>query len=154
MVETFAGHKRLCPHHHHSERQRESSIAWYKAGHERGFGQTGLYLRRCWESLLYEPWILDIDSTVKPLYRSQEGAAVGFNPHKPGRSSHVFHTYLIANLRLILDVGVQPGHQTAGKYARSGLFNLIESLREGASPVFVRGDRGGLSVQTSPDHQR
>jgi hypothetical protein len=26
------------------------------------------HLRRCWDSFLYEPWILDIDSTVKPLY--------------------------------------------------------------------------------------
>ena len=73
------------------------------------------HIRRCWEPLLYEPWILDIDSTVKPLYGSQEGAVVGFNPHKPGRPSHVLHTYLIANLRLVLDVEVQPGNQTAGK---------------------------------------
>ena len=98
------------------------------------------HLRRCWELLLYEPWILDMDSTVKPLYGRQEGAVVGYNPHKPGRPSHVFHTYLIANLRLILDVEVQPGNQTAGKYARSGLFNLIESLPEGARPAFIRGD--------------
>jgi hypothetical protein len=98
------------------------------------------HLRRCWEPLLYEPWILDIDSTVKPLYGRQEGAVVGFNPHKPGRPSHVFHTYLIANLRLVLDVEVQPGNHTAGKYARSGLFDLIESLPEGARPAFIRGD--------------
>jgi hypothetical protein len=98
------------------------------------------HLRRCWEPLLYEPWILDIDSTVKPLYGRQEGAVVGFNPHKPGRPSHVFHTYLIANLRLILDVEVQPGNHTAGKYALSGLFDLIEALPEGARPQFIRGD--------------
>jgi hypothetical protein len=98
------------------------------------------HLRRCWEMLLYEPWILDIDSTVKPLYGRQEGAVVGFNPHKPGRPSHVFHTYLIANLRLIMDVDVQQGNQTAGKYARSALFDLIESLPEGARPAFIRGD--------------
>jgi hypothetical protein len=65
---------------------------------------------------------------------------VGFNPHKPGRPSHVFHTYLIANLRLILDVEVQPGNQTAGKYARSRLFDLIEGLPEGARPAFIRRD--------------
>lgn len=98
------------------------------------------HLRRCWELLLYEPWILDIDSTVKPLYGRQEGAVVGFNPHKPGRPSHVFHTYLIANLRLILDVEVQQGNQTAGKYARNALFDLIDSLPEGARPAFIRGD--------------
>jgi hypothetical protein len=98
------------------------------------------HLRRCWELLLYEPWILDIDSTVKPLYGRQEGAVVGFNPHKPGRPSHVFHTYLIANLRLVLDVEVQQGNQTAGKYARRALFDLIENLPEAARPAFIRGD--------------
>ena len=34
--------------------------------------------------LLSEPWILDIDTTVKPLYGHQEGAVVSYNPHKPG----------------------------------------------------------------------
>jgi len=98
------------------------------------------HLRRCWEMVLSEAWILDMDSTVKPLYGRQEGAVVGFNPHKPGRPSHVFHTYLIANLRLVLDVEVQPGNQTAGAYGRSGLFELIESLPAGARPAFIRGD--------------
>jgi hypothetical protein len=114
--------------------------AFAKASPEKCTQWQRNHLRRCWEPLLYEPWILDIDSTVKPLYGSQEGAVVGFNPHKPGRPSHVFHTYLIANLRLVLDVEVQPGNQTAGKYARSGLFNLIESLPEGGRPAFIRGD--------------
>ena len=36
--------------------------------------------------LLSEPWILDVDTTVKPLYGHQEGAEVGYNPKKPGRS--------------------------------------------------------------------
>ena len=42
--------------------------------------------------LLGEPWILDVDTTVKPLYGRQEGAVVGYNPHKPGRPSHTYHT--------------------------------------------------------------
>jgi hypothetical protein len=33
--------------------------------------------------LLSEPWILDIDTTVKPLYGHQEGAVVSYNPQKP-----------------------------------------------------------------------
>ena len=42
--------------------------------------------------LLSAPWILDTDVTVKPLYGKQEGAVVGYNPHKPGRPSHAYHT--------------------------------------------------------------
>ena len=38
--------------------------------------------------LLDAAWILDIDTTVKPLYGKQEGAVVSYNPHKPGRPAH------------------------------------------------------------------
>lgn len=38
------------------------------------------------------PWVLDIDGSIKPLYGSQEGAQISYNPHKPGRPSHVLHT--------------------------------------------------------------
>ena len=83
------------------------------------------HLGRCYEPLLYEPWILDLDTTVKPLYGHQEGAKVGFNPHKPGRPSHVYHTYFVANLRLVLDVEVQAGNQTAAKYLRPEFFRFL-----------------------------
>ena len=32
---------------------------------------------------LDRPWVLDMDATIKPLYGRQEGAEVGYNPHKP-----------------------------------------------------------------------
>jgi len=38
---------------------------------------------------LDRPWVLDIDATIRPLYGRQEGAEPGYNPHKPGRLSHV-----------------------------------------------------------------
>jgi hypothetical protein len=50
-------------------------------------------LRAVWEPLLYEPWVFDIDTTIKTIYGRQEGAEVGYNPHKPGRPSHTYHTY-------------------------------------------------------------
>lgn len=100
------------------------------------------HLRRCWEPLLYEPWILDIDTTVKPLYGKQEGAEVGFNPHKPGRPSHAYHTYLMGNLRLVLDVEVQPGNQAASSFTRPQLFAWLDNLPPKARPTFIRGDCG------------
>jgi len=100
------------------------------------------HLLRCYEPLLYEPWILDIDTTVKPLYGHQEGAKIGYNPQKPGRPSHVYHTYFIANLRLVLDVETQPGNQSASSFSRPGLFEFIDSLPPAARPHFVRGDVG------------
>jgi len=49
--------------------------------------------------LLDSPWILDADTTIKPVYGRQEGALLGYNPKKPGRPSHAYHTYLMAGLR-------------------------------------------------------
>ena len=45
------------------------------------------HLDYAFRPLLGEPWILDVDTTVKPLYGRQEGAVIGYNPHKPGRPS-------------------------------------------------------------------
>ena len=59
--------------------------------------------------LLSEPWILDCDTTIKPLYGHQEGAVVSYNPKKPGRPSHAYHAFLMAGTRLVLDVAVAPG---------------------------------------------
>jgi len=98
------------------------------------------HLNRCYEPLLYEPWILDVDSTVKTVYGHQEGAVVGYNPHKPGRPSHVYHTYFAANIRLVLDVEVQPGNQTAASFAQPGLWAFFDRLPRQAWPKFLRAD--------------
>lgn len=100
------------------------------------------HLRACWEPLLSEPWVLDIDTTIKTIYGRQEGAEVGYNPHKPGRPSHTYHTYWIARIRLCLDVEVRPGKQHAGKHGMPGLWELIDSLPRTIWPQFLRGDCG------------
>ena len=65
-------------------------------------------------ALLDAPWILDIDTTVKPLYGKQEGAVVSYNPKKPGRPSHTYHTYLMAGLRLVVGAEVRAGNEHSG----------------------------------------
>ena len=42
-------------------------------------------LRNSWLPALRRPWVLDMDTTIKPVYGHQQGAEVGYNPHKPGR---------------------------------------------------------------------
>src|SRR3954467_5378615 len=54
------------------------------------------HLDYCVSPLLQEPWVLDVDTTIKPLYGTQEGAVVGYNPRKPGRPSHCYHTYMMS----------------------------------------------------------
>jgi hypothetical protein len=90
--------------------------------------------------LLQEPWIMDMDTTVKTLYGHQEAAVVGYNPTKRGRPSHTYHTYFVAGLRLVLDVEVQAGNRTASVYSRPGLWALLDRLGRSRWPRFVRGD--------------
>jgi len=92
--------------------------------------------------LLREPWIQDVDTTVKPLHGHQEGAVVGYNPSKPGRPSHSYHSYLMANLRLVLDVEVHDGNQTAAKHGAPGLWALLDRLGQDCWPSLPRGDTG------------
>lgn len=100
------------------------------------------HMRACWEPLLTEAWVLDIDSTVKTIYGHQEAAEVGYNPQKPGRPSHTYHTYWIARIRMCLDVEVRSGKEHAGKYGMPGLWELIDSLPREKWPEFLRGDSG------------
>lgn len=98
------------------------------------------HLHLCYDPLLIHSWIMDIDVTVKPLYGHQEGAVKGFNPHKRGRPSHTYHTYIMANLRLILDVEVKSGNQSDSSYSLPGLIELLNQLPRECWPEFVRGD--------------
>lgn len=108
----------------------DSGVRWLQNSLEQVYGP-----------LLSVPWILDADTTVKTLYGKQEGAEVGYNPHKPGRPSHTYHTYMIANLRLILDVEVHSGKQVASKHSAPGLWSLLNRLPRDQWPTLIRGDR-------------
>ena len=90
--------------------------------------------------LLGVPWILDVDATVKPLFGHQEGAVVGYNPHKPGRPSHTLHTYWVAGLRLVLDVEVKAGNEHASAHSAPALWGLLDRLGRDRWPWLLRGD--------------
>ena len=98
------------------------------------------HLKSSYEPLLQEPWVLDVDSTVKPLYGHQQDAKVGYNPSKPGRPSHAYHSYFAANIRMVLDMEVQAGNQTAPLFAQPELWAFLDGLAEQDRPIFLRGD--------------
>lgn len=85
-------------------------------------------------------WILDCDTTVKLLYGHQDGAQVSYNPTKPGRPSHVIHTYWIANVRLVLDAEVHNGKAHAPRHGLPQLILLLKALAPPQRPRLVRGD--------------
>jgi hypothetical protein len=116
--------------------------ALHRLDEYQGISWLQKHLQACYEPLLTTPWILDVDVTVKPLYGHQEGAKLGYNPHKPGRPSHTYHTYMMGNLRLVLDVEVQEGNQTHSNYSLPGLIDLLKRLPGTGQPEFIRGDIG------------
>src|SRR4029077_16937196 len=146
------GSSALRPHHGAARRSGEPAAAWHAKGAERepAPAKAGDAVRRnlgkieeapglTWlqdhldyfvAPLLDEPWALDVDTTIKPLYGEQEGAELGYNPHKPGRPPafagaglHCYHTYMLSNLRLVLSVDVQPGR--CRRYLCWNLFNAV-----------------------------
>jgi hypothetical protein len=100
------------------------------------------HLAFCVEPLLAEPWILDVDTTIKPLYGHQEGATLGYNPKKPGRPSHCYHTYSMASTRLVLDVDVSPGDEHTSKHGAPSLWAFLDRLPRDLWPALLRGDCG------------
>ena len=109
----------------------EDGVAWLD-GH----------LNESMAPLLDAPWILDIDTTVKPLYGKQEGAVVSYNPKKPGRPSHSYHTYLMAGLRLVVGAEVKAGNEHSGSHTLPGLLKILDELPLNRRPKMVRGDCG------------
>jgi len=95
---------------------------------------------------LDRPWILDIDTSIKPVYGHQQGAEIGYNPHKPKRPSQVLHTFCVGNLRLVLDVQVSGGKQHSSGHAQAALAQLLDELSDeklsNRRPTLVRGDSG------------
>src|ERR1035438_4240387 len=80
-------------------------------------------------------------SSVKQLYGHQEGAKAGYNPRKPGRPSHSYHSYFLANLRLVLRVDVLPGDEYNVNHATDGLWGLLDHLGPARRPTLLRGDK-------------
>ncbi len=73
--------------------------AFKAIGEDEGREWLHRHLDYCTAPLLAEPWILDMDSTVKPLYGHQEGAVLGYNPKKPGRPVSEFDIWVPAAAR-------------------------------------------------------
>ena len=65
---------------------------------------------------------------------------VGYNPKKPGRPSHRYHSALMANTRRVLAVDVLPGNETAPLHSRPGIWAWLDALPKAARPALLRGD--------------
>jgi hypothetical protein len=91
--------------------------------------------------------VADWDSTVIPRYGSQEDAAVGYNPCKPGRPSHHPLACVIGGTRLCLHMEWRKGNTVSA----SGWIGAMEKIWR--SPLVqhrVRLNRGDLGFGQEP----
>ena len=128
--------------------------AMYRIEETVGLDWLSTQILGCISPALGLPWILDIDVTVKPLYGRQQGAEIGYNPQKPGRPSHVYHSYFVANLRISLGVEVRPGNEHAAAKGLPGLWAMLEKLPRHQWPTFNRGDCGYGNEGTMLEHEQ
>ena len=116
--------------------------AFAAIGEDEGAAWLRRHLDYCTAPLLAEPWILDIDTTVKPLYSHQEGAVVGYNPKKPGRPSLSYHTYSMVGTRLVFDIDVVADNEHTSKHFAPGLWALLDRIPRDLWPTLLRSDSG------------
>ncbi len=80
----------------------------------------------------------------------QQGADIGYNPQKPDRPSHVYHSYLVANLRISPGVEVRPCNEHSAAKGLPGLWRTLEKLPHHQWPTYEQA----FPTQVIPKHYR
>ncbi len=90
--------------------------------------------------------IVDIDTTVMPLFGHQEGALPGSNPRYHGRPSHHPILARIAETDTVFGARLRPGDTGLGETDVEDVEQWLDRVREAAGPkalITVRIDAGG-----------
>lgn len=109
-----------------------------QAVNQRVFGNL---FRWFFSELKFDNYTLDFDSTVMVREGSQEGAAKGYNPKRPGRLSHHPLLAFVSDVRMIANYWLRPGNTSASTYYLSFLEDTLSKL-EGKRVGLVRMDSG------------
>ncbi len=89
-----------------------------------------------------EGFHLDLDSTVFQRAGTQEGAAKGYNPRRPGRKSHHPILAVLAESAFVLHGWLRSGNAGAARGVVAFLQEALALLPEGISLRCVRADSG------------
>lgn len=86
--------------------------------------------------------VLEVDSTVEPLYGFQEGAEIGPNPHKPGRPS--YHPLLVRDRLsdLVVHHTLRPGDTGTATDINRFLHQTLDIVKQEGREVLARLDSG------------
>ena len=109
-----------------------------QAVNQRVFGNL---FRWFFSELKFDNYTLDFDSTVMVREGSQEGAAKGYNPKRPGRLSHHPLLAFVSDVRMIANYWLRPGNTSASTNYLSFLEDTLSKL-EGKRVGLVRMDSG------------
>jgi hypothetical protein len=89
-----------------------------------------------------EGFTLDLDSTIFNREGSQEGAAKGYNPRRPGRKSHHPLLAVLAEAPLVLHAWLRSGNTAAGRGVIAFLREALALLPQDWRVRCVRADSG------------
>jgi len=84
--------------------------------------------------------IFDLDTTVLTVYGRQQGAAVGFNPHKRGRPSYVPLLCFEGGSADVYSGSYHPGNTHPSTVIRPMLEDVCGKIPEGTRQIRVRAD--------------
>jgi len=85
---------------------------------------------------------IDCDSTVATVYGNQEGAAKGYNPHKPGANSYHSQLCFCTEMKLILNSWFRTGSVYTSNGICEFMKQTIASLPRKIRRIFFRADSG------------
>ena len=91
--------------------------------------------------LVFDNYTLDFDSTVIVREGSQEGAAKGYNPKRPGRPSHHPLLAFVSDVRMIANYWLRPGNTSSSTNYIAFLEDTLSRLG-GKRVGLVRMDSG------------
>ncbi len=84
---------------------------------------------------------LDLDSTVMTRYGEQEGSKVGYNPQKPGRTSHHPLIAFLAETRMVVNAWLRSGNTVALSSIEQFMEETLR-IMEKVTIGLVRADSG------------
>ncbi len=103
------------------------------------------YLNRWFGKMKMPKATLDVDSTVITRYGEQEHASKGYNPTKPGRSSHHPLIAFLAEADMVANVRLRPGASSSSTDAAQFIKESIELVGNDRIGL-VRADKGFYSA--------
>jgi len=111
-------------------------------------GSIEAFWRPLWRSILplflmpEEGYSLDLDSTIFQRSGHQQGAAKGYNPHRPGRLSHHPLLAMLAEAPCVLHAWLRSGNTSASRGVSEFLKEALALMPPGWRLRRVRADSG------------